>query len=109
MRVLLDESLPRQLAEEFPDFEVRTVAQQRWSGLANGLLIERALAAGFTVLLTADQGIPHEQNVAATGMAVIVLVARTNRIQDLRPLAPAVRQSLAMIRPGEVIRVAASS
>ena len=88
--------------------QVRTVAQQRWSGLANGLLIERALAAGFTVLLTADQGIPHQQNVAATSMAVIVLVARTNRIQELRLLVPAVRQSLTMVRAGEVIRVGGS-
>ena len=93
------------MAEEFPDLEVRTVSQQRWSGLANGALIERALAAGFTILLTADQGIPYQQNIAAVGMSVVVLAARTNRIQDLRLLVPSVRQALSFIQVGQVIRL----
>jgi uncharacterized protein DUF5615 len=105
VRVLLDESLPRQLAEELNDLEVHSVTSQRWSGLSNGLLIQRALSAGFTVLLTADQNIPHQQNIAASGLSVIILVARTNRIQDLRHLVPPIRQALAVIEPGQVIRL----
>ena len=42
MRVLLDESLPRQLARELVGHEVRTVRQERWQRLKNGELLRRA-------------------------------------------------------------------
>jgi hypothetical protein len=50
MRILLDEQLPRQLAQEIPNHEVRTVQQQGWAGLGNGELLRRAAAAGFEIL-----------------------------------------------------------
>lgn len=55
MRVLLDESLPRQLARELSRYEFRTVQQQGWSGLENGVLFRRAAESEFPVFLTADQ------------------------------------------------------
>lgn len=36
MRILLDECLPRELAQELIGPEVRTVQQQGWAGLKNG-------------------------------------------------------------------------
>jgi hypothetical protein len=39
--VLLDESLPRQLALELSEFDVRTISQH-WSGLSNGELLGKA-------------------------------------------------------------------
>jgi hypothetical protein len=38
-------------------------------------------------------------------MAVIVLKARRNRIEDLRPLIPGIRQTLRLISPGQVVRL----
>ena len=57
MRVLLDESLPRQLAREITGHDVRTVVQQRWTGSKNGWLLRTAREAGFDVLVTADQSL----------------------------------------------------
>jgi hypothetical protein len=54
MRVLLDESLPRDLGRDLTGHEVRTVRQAGWAGLANGDLLRRA-AGQFDVLVTGDR------------------------------------------------------
>lgn len=108
MRVLLDESLPRQLAWELTGHEARTVAQQRWQGLKNGLLLTRAEAEGFDVLVTADRNIEFQQNLDAVGVSIVVVAAVTNRIEDLLPLVPSLLQALPEARPGKVLTVGAS-
>jgi hypothetical protein len=105
VRILVDESLPQEIAGELGTPGVTTVTEAGWSGLANGALLRRAEAAGFTILLTADQNLPYQQNVPASGIAVIILKARRNRIEDLRPLIPGILQTLRLISPGQVVRL----
>lgn len=88
MRILLDESLPRELKHELPGHDVQTVQDAGWAGLNNGELLRRA-AERFDLFLTADQNLQYQRNLSALPLSVAVLVARTNRIQDLRPLLPA--------------------
>lgn len=78
MRLLLDESLPRQLARHLEGHETQTVQRQGWAGLKNGVLL-RAAAAEFDVFLTGDQNLQFQQNFAGLSLAVIVLVAFNNR------------------------------
>jgi len=105
VRVLLDEQLPRQLAQELLGHEVRTVQQQRWAGLGNGELLRRAAEAGFEVFLTADQNLEFQQNLVRSSLRVIVLVAPSNALEDLLPLVPSVLRSIPDTRPGQVQRV----
>ena len=102
MRVLLDESLPRQLARELRGHEVSTVVEQRWTGCKNSWLLPAAREAGFEVLVTADQSLEYQQNVVRFGLGVIVLKAVSNRIQDLVPLVLAVLEVLPAVQPGQV-------
>lgn len=46
MRVLLDEQLPRQPAPYLIGHNVRTVQQEAWAGLKNGVLLAQAENAG---------------------------------------------------------------
>jgi len=87
MRILLDESLPVELKFEIPGHEVRYVREIGWSGLKNGELLRRA-AGSFDVFLTADQNLEYQQNLRTLPLAVVVLVAPSNRIEQLRPLLP---------------------
>ena len=64
------------------------------------------VADGFEVLLTVDQNLRYQQNLATYGAAIVVVIAPTNRIDDLRPLAPDVLQALTTIRPGDIVEVA---
>ena len=104
MRVLLDECLPRRLKRDLIGHEVRTVPEMRWSGRRNGDLL-RLAAREFDAFLTVDRRLPREQKLSMFRIAVIVLVARSNRLLDLLPLVPAILEVLPRARPGEAVVV----
>ena len=105
MRVLLDECVPRPLKRELADYEIRTVVEMGWSGKKNGELLRLMNQEGFTILLTTDQNLRYQQNLQQAGLAVVVLIASSNRLPDLLPLIPNARNILNNIAPGEVIEV----
>jgi predicted nuclease of predicted toxin-antitoxin system len=107
VRILLDEQLPQQLARQFVGHQVRTVQQQGWAGLGNGELLRRAAAGLFDVFVTADQNLQFQQNLSGAPLGVVVLVARSNALDDLLPLVPLL-QAVQDARPGEIRRVGTS-
>src|ERR1700722_9880928 len=108
MRILLDECAPRRLRRELPGHDVRTVPEMGWSGKKNGELLGLIVTESFQVLLTVDQNLRYQQNLANAGIAVIVMVAASNRASDLIPLMPEVLIALDTIQHGDVVEVAAS-
>jgi hypothetical protein len=108
MRILLDECAPRPLKRELADYEIRTVVEMGWSGKKNGELLKLMSQEGFTILLTTDQNLRYQQNLEQAGVAVVVLIARSNRLPDLVPLILDVRSILNTIVPGQVIEVGSS-
>ncbi len=105
MRVLLDECVPKAITRSLIGHNVRTVPQEGWAGKKNGELLNLMLAAGYQVLLTVDQGVKHQQNLKAAGIAVVVMVASSNDVVDLLPLVPSVLATLTTIQPGDAIEV----
>jgi PIN like domain len=105
MRILLDECAPRPLKREFTDYEIRTVVEMGWSGKKNGELLRLMTQEGFAILLTTDQNLRYQQNLQQAGVAVIVLVAPSNRLPDLVPLIPDALNAMKTIVPGEVVEV----
>jgi len=104
VRVLLDECVPRQLKRDLPSHDVRTVTEMGWSGIKNGPLLRRA-AQEFDAFLTVDQGFEYQQNLSAPQLIVVVMVAKSNDIDDLQPLMPQVREALEKASSGEVVKV----
>lgn len=76
-----------------------------WSGKKNGALLALMVTQGFEVLMTVDRNLCHQQNVQAVGVAVIVLVAASNRLADLLPLMPNAQAALNSIGPGVVVEI----
>jgi hypothetical protein len=104
MRILLDECVPLRFSHELPDHEVHSVPEMGWASQENGALL--ALASGtFDVFVTTDQRLSYQQAVSNFAIAVVVLIARRNKLEFLRPLVPELRRVLAEIKPGEVRRV----
>jgi len=66
------------------------------------------MQAGFAILLTTDQNLRYQQNLQQAGIAVIVLVAPSNRLPDLIPLISNARNVLKTISAGEVVEVGES-
>jgi predicted nuclease of predicted toxin-antitoxin system len=108
MRILLDESLPRSLRGELTSHSVKTVAEMGWSAIENGELLRRATEQ-FDVLVTADQNLQFQQNMDALPISVIVLAARTNRLDDLRPLIPELLARLGALAPKTFWRIGTTS
>jgi len=104
MKLLLDECTPTRLKSEFSGYEVRTVQEAGLKGLKNGALLRMA-SREFDVLITVDQNIPFQQNLSALPIAVVILVARSNRYSELRNLTPKVLNALTSIRAGEVVMI----
>ena len=76
-----------------------------WSAIQNGELLRRAAAAGFDVFLTPDRNLEYQQNLSQVTLGVVVLRARTNRIEDLLPLVPHLLDVLPTMRPGMLAHV----
>lgn len=107
MRVLLDENVDRRLKQDFAEgHEVATVAEAGWAGKKNGELL-RLAQNGFDVLVSADKGLPLQQNVSRFDLAVVLLWARSNAREDLAPLMEEVNAALAPVEAGTVVGIPA--
>lgn len=102
MKLLLDECTPSVLKDDFIGHEVSTVEDAGIKGLKNGKLL-RAASGKFDVLVTVDKSIPSQQNLAAYGVAVLILRAISNRYEDLKPLIPQALSALEKIQPGDIV------
>jgi predicted nuclease of predicted toxin-antitoxin system len=101
VKILLDEMLPRTLAQHLSGAE--TVRDRGWSGLKNSALLQEAEAAGFSILLTADRSLGHQQNIAALGIGVLVLP--TSKLDVLLGRVAEIEKALPTIRPGMVVEL----
>ena len=56
-----------------------------WSSKRNGELLRLMVAERFDALLTVDQNLEFQQNLRASGIGAVVVLAKTSRIKELRP------------------------
>ena len=103
-RVLFDENMPRKLRRDLPEFFIRTVQQEGFSGFKNGELLGR-VASFFDVLVTIDQNMQYQQNVPKFNIGVVAIELPDTRLVFLRALVPELRDAISRVKPGEVIVV----
>lgn len=77
----------------------------KWQGLKNGELMRRAIEEAFDVFITADQNLEYQQNLARFGMSVVVVAAKSNRIEDLSPLIGKILGVIETAPKGQVVHV----
>ena len=104
MKLLLDECIDRRLAKDLEGHDVKTVPQMGWAGIKNGELLTLA-EKGFDVFITVDRNLAFQQNLPKFNIAVLVLHAFSNRLADLRPLAPKILSTLPTLTKGEAEHV----
>lgn len=105
MRILLDESVPTRLGRLLIGHDVKSVQRHGWGGVKNGKLLALA-ATEFDVLLTADKGIEYQQNLATLPVAVLIVLANSNRLEDMASVVPNILKALINLQPRTVQRVA---
>lgn len=99
MKVLLDENIPHDLRHLIVGHEVFTVAFMGWTSISNGELLALAGEGGVDVMVTKDTGVEYEQYLGRLPVGVVVMRARTNKLDDLRVLVPALLERLGTMEP----------
>ena len=105
MKILLDECLPLDFRHSFPGHDAHSVEWAGLKGKKNGELLRDAELAGYEVLLTVDQGIPYQQNLAGRKLSIIPIRSRTNQLEDLLPLLEAILKAVETMTPGRIVPV----
>jgi hypothetical protein len=104
VKILLDECLPRRLAGLLIGHDVRSVRQMNWLGLSNGKLLSAA-DPHFQVFLTVDKNLVQQKSLTGFQIAVVILRAPSNKIEDLSPLIPELLGILPCLKPRQVVIV----
>ena len=105
MKLLLDECVDRRLARDLVGHSVSTVPRRGWAGIKNGELLALA-GKEFDVFITVDRKLSVQQDLTKFRIPVLLLRARTNRLEDIRPLAPELLKALNGATAGTLTTVA---
>jgi hypothetical protein len=74
MKILLTKERPCPFGGIFSPHTVETAAELGWSELGNGELIAAAEEAGFDLMITTDQNLRYQQNLAERRIGIVVLM-----------------------------------
>ena len=103
--LLLNENLPHDFRHHLTGHDVYTVTYMGWGSMRNGALLRLAADAGFDAMLTLDNGVAYQQNLATLPLAIVILSAPSNDIDDLLPIVPALLNRLGQMTPRSIVRV----
>ena len=84
--------------------EVMTVQGLGWAGTLNGELLKRT-AGVADAFVTMDRKLERQHDLTHLALGVVVVAARSNKMQDLLLLLDELQGALAALKPGAMIRV----
>ena len=103
MKILLDESLPRKLRDDFGnEHDVWTVRDKGWLGKKNGELLQLMVNDNFELFVTLDRNLSYQQNLTRLPIPICVLCAKDSRRETLQQLIPGL---FSRIRRGDLQNV----
>jgi hypothetical protein len=94
MKLLLDANIAHDFRHHLAGHEVFTARYMGWENLANGALLAAMQSEDFDVLVTRDLNIEYQQNAESLPVAIVVLDAASNRLDDLLRCLPALTSLL---------------
>jgi hypothetical protein len=89
MRILFDQGTPVPLRQHLTSHLVHTAFERGWSTLRNGELLDVAAHERYDLLITTDQNLRYQQQLAARHLAIIVLLSTSwpriqRRIEEIQ-------------------------
>jgi hypothetical protein len=102
MRILFDQGTPLPLRRTLSGHDVSTAYELGWTDLGNGALL--AAAEGkFDALITTDQNLRYQQNLAGRQLAILVLP--TTSWPKIEVHARFVAEAIDGLRPGDLLEL----
>ena len=105
MRILFDVNVPEPLRRYLTEHTVDTAREKGWVEVRNGNLLDNAEREGYEIMITADQSMRYQQNMANRQIAVIVLLS--NRWPRVQLMIEDIRTALETVELGEFREVPA--
>ena len=103
MKLLFDQGTPAPLRGRLLTHSVDTLAEKGWSDKGNGELLDLAEQEGYAVLVSTDQNLRYQQNLAERQVGVVVLLSTNWR--EVRLRTREIAGAIAAVGPGAVIEV----
>ena len=103
MKLLFDQGTPAPLRRYLPGHSVDTLWEKGWSEKGNGELLDLAERDGYEILVTTDQSLPHQQNLARRRVGVVVLLSTD--WSRVRLCAEQIGRAVGAVRPGQAVEV----
>jgi predicted nuclease of predicted toxin-antitoxin system len=107
MRLLFDQCTPTPLRSSLLRHVVETAYERGWESLTNGELLDAAEAAGFELLVTTDQSLRYQQNLAKRRIGILVL--KTASWPKIKTHVEMVARAIDELAPGEYREISLSS
>jgi hypothetical protein len=103
MKVLFDQGTPLPLRSILGNHQIDSAYERGWQSLTNGELIAEAELASYDVLITTDQNLRYQQNLANRKLAIVVLMTTSwPRIQTQVEL---IVSQLENLSPGQYVEI----
>lgn len=103
MKILFDQGTPVPLRRFLAAHEILTAFERGWGVLQNGELLRAAEAEGFAALITTDQNLRYQQNLAARRLAVLVLPTTDWRL--IRRHTDYIAHAVSTLAPGDYVEL----
>jgi hypothetical protein len=105
VRVLIDEDIDIAFRHHLDAVaHAETVQYRGWKGLKNGALLTAA-AKEYDALVTMDDHLPDQQDLGSYDVAVLILKARTKKLEHLIELLPELTIALGSLQSGSAVRI----
>jgi len=102
VRILFDQGTPAPLRRYLVNHEVKTTVEMGWSRLTNGQLLDAAEDT-FDLLITTDQQLRQQQNLAGLKLAIVVLP--TTSWPRLEPNHTTILSTIESITSGQYVEL----
>ena len=103
MKIMLDHNVPGHLGHLLSEHQVDTAASQGWNQITDKELLQRTDEDGYDILITADQGIKNQQNLA--DFSIFIIELSTPNLTRIRTHVELVEQAISEFRPSTLIQV----
>lgn len=103
MKLLFDQGTPKPLRRALSSHQISTAFLEGWSHLKNGDLLAAAEAAAFDAIITTDQNLRYQQNLAGRRLAIVVLM--TTRWPWIEHRVDRVAEAVNTLKSGDYVEL----
>ena len=105
MKIIIDECLPKRMAQFFKDDDVWTVPQIGLNGYKDSELLDALDIRKIDIFITIDGNIEYQQQFKNRTFGTIIIRSVSNRFSDLQHFQDELCQNIATLKAGNLVHI----